>query len=173
VLFASKETKTMVHFPYALGVTAIVGCLVLAGCDRVPSDGPAGLPPQSPRSTPVPAKFEVPTPAQRYCSLIALNPDREEDFRKLVKEIPAAVSEAIRKHGMRNYGIYLCRTNEQSYAIRYYEYVGMEHEGDLADLAQDPEFKRWDNACEECEVTLMPLASKKWWAPSQEVLHLD
>ena len=110
---------------------------------------------------------------EHYCWLIALNPDREREFRKLHEEIPEAVKKAIHEHGIRNYSVFVVTTSDQFYAVRYYDYIGNEHVGDMAALEHDLDFREWRNACEECEVTLLPLKSGKWWAPGKEVLHLD
>jgi len=151
----------------------IVWCLACCGCDDQPPRNFAADPVPSTRPAERPTEPEAIQLVQRYCWLIALNPDKEEEFRELHKKIPRPVKEAIHQSGIRNYSVYVCTTSDQFYAIRYYEYAGEEHEGDVAALARDPDFKAWRNACEECEVTLLPLRSGKWWSPGNEVLHLD
>jgi len=153
----------------------ILVCLVCWGCDdRPPADFPVDPLPQAPPAQ-RPTNPSTVQLTQRFCWLIALNPDKEEEFRQLHQKIPGPVKEAIRESGIRNYSVFVYSTPDQFqfYAIRYYEYVGDEHEGDMAALARDPDFKAWRNACEECEVTLLPLKSGKWWSPGKEVLHLD
>jgi|GEM_PF-2216797 L-rhamnose mutarotase len=110
---------------------------------------------------------------QRFCELIALNPDRVEEFQKLHQKIPQAVRDAIHQKNIRNYSVFICSTREQVYAIRYYEYVGQEYAADMAELERHPDYKAWRNAWEECQVTLMPLSSGNWWAPSKEICHLE
>ncbi|MCS7304946.1 MAG: L-rhamnose mutarotase [Thermoguttaceae bacterium] len=111
--------------------------------------------------------------SQRFCELIALNPDRVEEFQKLHQKIPQGVRDAIRQKNIRNYSVFICSTKDQVYAIRYYEYVGEEYAADMAELERHPDYKTWRNAWEECQVTLMPLSSGNWWAPSKEICHLE
>lgn len=136
--------------------------------DAWPSASPSGVP-HAP-SPPSPLRATEP---QRFCELIALNPDRVEEFQKLHEKIPQAVRNAIRQKGFRNYSVFICSTKDQVYAIRYYEYIGEEYVAAIRELEADPEYKAWRNAWEECQVTLMPLATGHWWAPSKEICHLE
>lgn len=152
----------------------------LAGCNDQPPPklpGDAWPAPSSPAASP--SKKSVPPSAKgsgeprRFCELIALNPDRVEDFQKLHQKIPQAVRDAIRQKGLRNYSVFICTTKDQVYAIRCYEYVGESYAADMAELERHPDYKTWRNAWEECQVTLMPLASGDWWAPSKEICRLE
>jgi len=115
---------------------------------------------------------------QRYCSIVILNPDKVEDYLQLHKQVPVAVKKALREHHVRNYSIYLkmVESNElddQNYAVRYYEYVGSSHEVDMTMLARDPDFRQWRDACEACQLSLLPPSSGEWWAPMGEIFHND
>ena len=151
----------------------ILCCLACCGCDdQTPRDfAPDALPPTP--GARKPGKRDLVPSVQRYCWLIAIDPDREEEFRELHKKIPRPVKEAIHQFGIRDYSVCICGTNDGFYAIRYYEYVGDEHEGDMAALGRDPDFKDWRNACEECEVPLLSPVPGKWWSPAKEIVHLD
>ncbi len=150
----------------------IVSCLVGWGCDDRPPGGPGGkLQPVAPPVQANPA--DSARSLQRHCWLIALNPEKEEEFLQLHKEIPKAVQAAIRSHGIRNFSVHVCKTQEDVFAIRCYEYVGQSHETDLSELSRSPAYKQWNDACEECEVTLLKFTGGGWWAPSDEILHLD
>ncbi len=163
-----------------VGLVGVVVCgSLLAGCteqappklpgDAWPSAGATGAAsPQASR----PALKSAAEP-QRFCELITLNPDRVEEFQKLHQKIPQAVRDAIRQKNIRNYSVFICSTRDQVYAIRYYEYVGEEYAADMAELERHPDYKTWRNAWEECQVTLMPLSSGDWWAPSKEICHLE
>ncbi len=155
------------------GAVALVASLA-AGCDDRPPPNLGGEPfptksdpaGEQPRSGAVPG-------AERYGALIAINPARVEEYVKLNEEAPKAVGDALHRHGIRNFSVFLTSTREQIYAIRYYEYVGEGHDADLAELEHVESYRTWRNACEECQVTLMPLATGEWWAPSEEILHFD
>lgn len=161
-----------------IGLGVVLG-LALSGCNDQP---PPKLPGDSWPSTPsAPNSGGRKSPSspilggdqvQRFCELIALNPDRVDEFRSLHQKIPQAVRDAIRQKSIRNYSVFICNTREQIYAIRYYEYVGEAHAADIAELERHPEYKAWRNAWEECQVTLMPLSSGDWWARSTEICHL-
>ncbi len=139
--------------------------------EKWPAEPSARRPSQAaPQPEPRP---HVPAGAKRFAWLISINPDRVEEFRRLHEKIPKRVQQAMQANGIRNYSVFLCGTRDQVYAIRYYDFVGVEHSSDMAELDRDPDYKKWRNACEECEVTLMPFKSGEWWAPSREIAHLD
>lgn len=158
--------------------TLTLFCLAGLGCeDRPSSDGlpdprPSGLDasihPSDRSASTKPGEM-----GQRHCWLITLDPLQEKEFIRLQREMPAAVKAAIREHHLQNYSVFVCRTQEDIYAIRYYDYVGQNHMEDLSSLARVPEYTEWRNACEECEVTLLKPSGGGWWAPSEEILHLD
>jgi len=164
------------------GLVATVGVLwwigMVGGCTdqpppKLPGDAwPLEAPPAS-SSTSSSSRLKGPSEPQRFCELIALNPDRVEEFQKLHQKIPQGVRDAIHQKNLRNYSVFICSTREQVYAIRYYEYVGQSHAADIAELERHPDYKAWRNAWEECQVTLMPLSSGNWWAPSKEICHLE
>ncbi|HOM19170.1 MAG TPA: L-rhamnose mutarotase [Thermoguttaceae bacterium] len=155
------------------------GGMFLAGCTeqpppKLPGDTwPTPPSPTAARQKSAPSGLKGSGEPQRFCELIALNPDRVEDFQKLHQKIPQAVRDAIRQKGIRNYSVFICTTKDQVYAIRYYEYVGESYASDMAELERHPDYKTWRNAWEECQVTLMPLSSGDWWAPSKEICRLE
>jgi len=159
-----------------LGLMVIAVCLVFSGCDdqgfeNVPEDRWLD---KSQSQMPAETGYEsAGTGGKRYCSAIVLNPDKVEEFRKLHKDIPPDVQQALHEHKIRNYSVYLRLIDDQYYVIRYYEYLGTEHEVDVAALARNPAFQKWRDAYEACQVTLLPLASGDWWAFLEEIGHID
>ena len=176
-------------------LAAILGAsLILAGCDDGPDDG---LPddrwwsdPQTGRSVPQdsaftglrdpagPGQYDRSGTRERYCSIIILNPDQVEDYLQLHKQVPVGVKKALREHNVRNYSIYLklVESNElddQNYVVRYYEYIGSSHEVDMTMLARNLDFQEWRDACEACQLSLLPPSSGEWWAPMGEIFHND
>ena len=176
-------------------LAAVVGAgLILAGCyegpdggvpdDRWWSDPQTGGPvPQQPGSAGLqhpaaPQKPDVPGTAERYCSIIVLNPDKIEDYVKLHERVPPAVKKALRDHNIRDYSIFLKPVesdefDDQDYVVRYYQYIGPNHEVDVTMLARNPDYREWRDACEACQVSLLPPSSGEWWAPMGEIFHND
>lgn len=56
-----------------------------------------------------------------------------------------------------------CRTDD----------IGNDHDADQTRIAADPETQRWWTLTDPCQESLAEHGSGHWWAPMQEVWHLD
>ncbi|TAJ05057.1 MAG: L-rhamnose mutarotase [Planctomycetota bacterium] len=111
---------------------------------------------------------------QRFGSVIELRPDKVDEYRRLHAAVWPGVLERLRRSNVRNYSIYL-RTlpDGRTLLFSYYEYAGADHARDMAELAADPETQRWWRATEPCQEPLPDRPAGAWWAPMDEVFHLD
>jgi L-rhamnose mutarotase len=75
----------------------------------------------------------------------------------------------IRESGIRNYSIFL----RDGLLFAYYEYVGDDHDADLAAMAADPDTRRWWQLTDPCQQPLESAGDGVRWAPATEVFHTD
>ena len=106
---------------------------------------------------------------KRYGSIIRLRPEKEEEYRRLHADAWPGVLEMIRKCNIRNYAIFL----RDGVLFSYYEYVGADHEGDIARIAAGPTTQEWWKLTDPCQQSLDTAAEGEWWAPLEEVFHTD
>jgi L-rhamnose mutarotase len=110
-----------------------------------------------------------PTPprVQRYASVIRLRPEHEAEYRRLHAAVWPGVLQQIRNSGITNYSIFL----RDGMLFSYYEYVGDDHEHDLAAMAEDEETRRWWELTDPCQQPVPSAAPGERWAPLTEVFH--
>ena len=100
-------------------------------------------------------------------------PPRVLEYRRLHREIPAAVVQALGNYHIHNYSVHIARIQDEYYAVRYFEYRGRDFTLDMAGLDRDADYRPWRDQCEACQVTMLPLRAEQWWAPLQEIGHVD
>jgi len=106
---------------------------------------------------------------KRVASVIRLRPEKEEEYRRLHADVWPAVLDRLTRSNVRNYSIFL----RDGVLFSYYEYVGADHDADLAAVAADPETQRWWTFTDPCQEPVATAATGEWWAPADEVFHLD
>ena len=106
---------------------------------------------------------------QRFGSVIRLVPEREEDYRRLHRAVWPSVLEALRRAHVRNYSIFL----RDGLLFSYLEYVGDDYDADMATLAQDEQTREWWTLTDPCQQPVASAADGVWWAPMDEVFHVD
>jgi L-rhamnose mutarotase len=106
---------------------------------------------------------------KRYGSVIAVVPEKLEEYKKLHSAVWTSVLKTIKKCNIQNYSIYY----KDGYLFSYYEYIGNDYEDDMAKMAADPETKRWWTLCKPCQIPLNTRQPDEWWASMEEVFHLD
>jgi L-rhamnose mutarotase len=104
---------------------------------------------------------------QRYSFLIRLKPEHEAEYRRLHAEVWPGVLAQIHRSGIRNYSIWL----RDGLLFAYYEYVGDDHDGDLATMAADPETQAWWKLTDPCQEPVDTAADGERWAPLTEVFY--
>jgi L-rhamnose mutarotase len=70
---------------------------------------------------------------------------------------------------VRNYSIFL----RDGLLFSYLEYTGQDYEADMAAIATDEAAQRWWQLTDPCQQPLDSAADGQWWAPAEEVFHLD
>jgi len=106
---------------------------------------------------------------QRYAAVIRLRPEQEAEYRALHAEVWPAVLATLTRANIRNYSIFL----RDHVLFSYLEYVGEDYAADMAHVAADPETKRWWTFTDPCQQPVDAAAPGEWWAPMEEVFHLD
>lgn len=75
----------------------------------------------------------------------------------------------MRRVGVRNYSIFL----RDGLLFSYLEYTGDDWSAAQAEIAADPDTQRWWLLTDPMQEPLPTAAEGEWWAPIQEVFHLD
>jgi L-rhamnose mutarotase len=103
--------------------------------------------------------------------LIALNPDRIDEYTALHEAVWPEVLDKIRECNITNYSIFLRQPENLLFA--YWEYRGEDFAADMQLMAADPNTQRWWDICMPCQKPLESRADGEWWATMQEVFHCD
>jgi L-rhamnose mutarotase len=106
---------------------------------------------------------------QRYASLIGLKPEMEAEYRRLHADVWPGVPEALRRAHVSNYSIFL----RDGVLFSYLEYSGDDFARDMAAVAQDETTRRWWTLTDPCQQPLATVEDGQWWAPAEELFHLD
>ena len=105
----------------------------------------------------------------RYAAVIRLRPEKEAEYRELHAAVWPAVLDRIRDSNIRNYSIFL----RDGQLFSYYEYVGQDHEADMAAMAADPATQDWWRLTDPCQQPVETAVPGEGWAPMTEVFHVD
>ena len=106
--------------------------------------------------------------------VLALQPDKVEEYKRLHAAVWPEVLEMIRACNIRNYSIYLRALDDgQHYLFSYFEYVGDDFTADMGKMAADPTTQKWWDCCKPCQRPLDCRAPEEWWSAMEEVFHCD
>ncbi len=103
---------------------------------------------------------------KRYGMVTRLKPGGYENYKKLHADIWPDVLWMIEHCNIRNYSIYY----REGLLFSYFEYVGDDFEKDMAVMAADETTQRWWKACTP---DFDPYVPGEYWAPMEELFHLD
>lgn len=106
---------------------------------------------------------------QRYGSIIGVNADKLEEYKRLHAAVWPAVLNMIHTCNIRNYSIFY----KDGLLFSYYEYIGTDYEADMKKMAADPITQEWWTLCEPCQKPLDTRTQGEWWASMEEVFHTD
>jgi L-rhamnose mutarotase len=101
--------------------------------------------------------------------VVRLRAEREGEYRRLHADVWPSVLATLRRVGMRNYSIFL----RDGLLFSYLEYTGNDWTAAQAEIAADPETQRWWQLTDPMQEPLTTAAEGEWWAPAEEVFHLD
>lgn len=106
---------------------------------------------------------------QRIASVIKLLPEREAEYRALHAAVWPEVLAALNRAHVTNYSIFL----RDGLLISYLEYVGSNYEADMAAIAGDAKTQEWWQLTDPCQQPVKSAQTGQWWAPAEELFHLD
>lgn len=106
---------------------------------------------------------------RRMASVIRLRPEHEAEYRELHAAPWPEVLAALRAANITNYSIFL----RDGLLFSYLEYVGTDFAADSARIAADEHTRRWWKLTDPCQQPLASAGEGEWWAPAEEVFHLD
>jgi len=103
--------------------------------------------------------------------VIGIDPDRIAEYKRVHADVWPGVLERLRKSNITNYSIFL--RQPENLMFSYWEYTGDDFETDNAAIAADPTTRDWWKICGPMQEPLATRAEGEWWAPMEEVFHLD
>ena len=106
---------------------------------------------------------------RRIAAVIRLRAEHEVEYRRLHADVWPSVLATLRRVGVRNYSIFL----RDGLLFSYLEYTGDDWTAAQAEIAADPETQRWWRLTDPMQEPLTTAAEGEWWAPAEEVFHLD
>jgi L-rhamnose mutarotase len=111
---------------------------------------------------------------KRFGTVIGLQADKVEEYKKLHEAVWPDVLRMISRCNIQNYSIYLRQLDDgQYYLFSYFEYSGIDFAADMAVMAADPTTQLWWKFCMPCQKPLEKRAEGEWWASMEEVFHHD
>jgi L-rhamnose mutarotase len=105
----------------------------------------------------------------RIAAVVRLRPEHEIAYRRLHADVWPGVLATLRRVGVRNYSIFL----RDGLLFSYLEYAGDDWAAAQAEIAADSETQRWWQLTDPMQEPLKTAAEGEWWAPAEEVFHLD
>jgi L-rhamnose mutarotase len=107
--------------------------------------------------------------ARRVAQVVRLVPEMEAEYRRIHAAVWPEVLAALKRSNVANYSIFL----RDGLLFAYFEYTGDDYEADMAKIAADPATQRWWKVTDKMQEPLATAAPGEWWAPAEEVFHLD
>ena len=105
----------------------------------------------------------------RIGSVIGLADEGAEEYVRLHADVWPDVLDALRKANVSNYSIF----RRGDLLFSYMEYAGLRPGRRYGGMAADPATKRWWDVVMPLQRTLRASVEEDWWAPMEEVFHLD
>ena len=106
---------------------------------------------------------------KRYAFVVGLVPELREQYLRLHADVWPQVEKTLVDCNVRNYSIYVFGNT----LFAYYEYVGDDHEADMARIGQDPVTRQWWTHTDPCQIRIAPeRIDGALWQPLDEVWHL-
>ena len=108
---------------------------------------------------------------QRMGLCIGLKPEVIPEYKRLHADVWPEVLAALTRANIRNYSIFL--REPENILFAYWEYHGSDFAADSAGIAEDEATRRWWTICDPMQVPLATRREGEWWAPMEQVFHLD
>ena len=105
----------------------------------------------------------------RYGTVIRVLPEKLEEYKALHANPWPDVNQKLKDVHIRNYSIYY----RDGYLFSYFEYTGSDFEADMEKMARDSLTLEWWKLTDPCQQPVESAGEGVWWAPMEEVFHLD
>ena len=106
----------------------------------------------------------------RYAFVVGVRPEMRDRYLELHASVWPEVEQTLRDCNVTNYSIFVFG----DILFAYYEYVGKDHDADMARIGEDPKTREWWTHTDPCQVRIgddrLPGAL---WQPIDEVWHLS
>ncbi len=106
---------------------------------------------------------------KRVATVIRLLPEKEASYRELHADVWPGVLATLRANGVTNYSIFL----RDGLLFSYLEYVGEDYDASMARIGEDPVTREWWQHTDPCQQPVASAEPGEWWAPLEEVFHLE
>jgi L-rhamnose mutarotase len=106
---------------------------------------------------------------RRFGSVIKLKPEKYELYRELHANPWPGVDSLLKVYHIRNFSIY----HRDGYLFSYLEYTGNDWEADMALLGKEQIIQEWWKLTDPCQDPVESAAEGEWWAPMEELYHLE
>ncbi len=106
---------------------------------------------------------------KRYGQIIKVKTNKIERYKELHSAVWPDVAKMITKCNIRNYSIFL----RDDHLFAYFEYIGTDFAGDMANMAADETTQRWWEECNPCQEPIETALKEDWWVNMEEVFHQD
>ena len=102
---------------------------------------------------------------------LGIKPEHIAEYKRLHADVWPEVLAKIADCNIRNYSIFLRQPENMMFA--YFEYHGADFAADSAKMAADPKTQDWWAINEPLQEPLRSRKAGEWWAPMEEVFHID
>ncbi|MEV7003811.1 L-rhamnose mutarotase [Streptomyces sp. NPDC093982] len=106
---------------------------------------------------------------KRVAQVIAVRPEKLDEYRELHRNVPEAVLDRLRRCHISNYSIHLL--GDRLFA--YFEYHGDHLAADLTLMAADEATQRWWRLTAPCQTPVPEAAPGEWWAATEQVFLME
>jgi L-rhamnose mutarotase len=106
---------------------------------------------------------------RRVASVIRLRPEKAVEYRTLHEHVWPGVLATLRENGITNYSIFL----RDGTLFSYFEFRGDDYGEATARIASNETTKEWWKLTDPCQQPLDSALDLEWWAPAEELFHLD
>lgn len=101
--------------------------------------------------------------------MIRLKPEKEEEYREMHANAWPDVLATLKRAGVFNYSIF----HRDGMLFSYLEFSGEDFEYATELMASDEATRKWWSLTTACQEPVETAATDEWWAPAEEVFHLD
>jgi L-rhamnose mutarotase len=106
---------------------------------------------------------------ERHGLVVNVRPERRERYLELHRAVWPQVEQTLRDANVTNYTIF--RLDDTLFA--YYEYVGADHDADMARIGEDPVTREWWTHTDPCQTPFGGDGTQDGgWREAEEIWHL-